>query len=399
MEWLLMLLVGVSAVSLVLTLLLQGTAHWKLRRKPLGPGPTPGISVLKPLRGLDDGLEANLRSLAEQDYPCFEILFAAEDPRDPALRVAWRIKRAYPAVPIRILVSDEPVLNPKVANLVAMTRVARHPYLLVSDSNVRARPDYLRAMAAETRDPRVGLVSSMLAGTGEATVGALLENAHLNSFIVAAVCAGNEVARHPCVIGKSMLMRRDDLERLGGWESVGDILAEDYVLGQRFHAAGMRVALSGHVLPTVNENWSVRRFLARHLRWNQMRRRVAPFAYVAEPLLYPVPWLFAVIVAVLAFPEDAIVSSRAIVLASALGIALKAVADHVLSRRLRGVGFDIVSLPWLVVKDVLTLGLWAIGAFRTTVTWRGHRMRIGAGTRPHHAPAEQGAWTRANPAG
>lgn len=103
--------------------------------------------------------------------------------------------------------------------------------------------------------------------------------------------------------------------------------------------------------------------------------------------------------AVLVFPEDAFVSSRALVLAAALGIALKAAADHVLSRRLRGVGFGIGSLPWLVVKDVLTLGLWAIGAFRTTVTWRGHRMRIGAGTRLLPAPAETGAWTRANPAG
>ncbi len=393
-HWLVAIFLGLGAVSLLLSLASHGSAHWALRRGGRKRGPTPPLSVLKPLRGLDEGLEQNLRSLAEQDYPSYEILFAAEDPDDPALHVAWRIKRAHPHVPMRVVVSDDcGAANPKVRNLIAMTKLARHDHVVVSDSNVRVGPDYLRAMAAETADPRVGIVSSILAGTGEESVGALLENAHLNSFILAAVCAGAGIARHPCVIGKSMLMRKSDLATLGGWESLRDILAEDYVIGHRFKAAGFRVALSAYAVSTMNGHWSVRRFLARHLRWNQMRRRVAPLAYLFEPLLHPVPWLIVLILIAVVAHDGSVVSCQAIVLVSLGGIVLKALSDHLLARRLRGHGFGWATLAWMPVKDVLALGLWFIGGFRRVVTWRGHRMRIGSGSRLLPQRGEPVGWT------
>lgn len=398
-NWVVPILMGTAALSLLLTLLTHALAHATLRHRPGPCGPTPPISILKPLRGLDDGLEENLRSLAAQDYPAYEILFAAEDPQDPALGVAWRIKRAFPGIPITIVISDASVvLNPKVANLIAMTRVARHEYLLVSDSNVRAPRDYLRAMAAETADPRVGLVSSVLAGTGEKTVGALLENAHLNSFILAAVCAGSDFARHPCVIGKSMLMRRSDLASLGGWKSVGDLLAEDYVLGMRFKKEGFRVALSRHPLPTINARWSVRRFLLRHLRWNQMRRRIAPTAYLFEPLLYPVPWLLSLLLATLIGHNGWLVSSSALATVAASGVVVKAASDLLLSRRVRGHGFGVAAMVWMPVKDLLALGLWVAGGVRRTVTWRGHELRIGAGSRLQRTEASAEGWVAEAPA-
>lgn len=381
-HWVIPVSMATAGLSLLLTLLLHVSAHVTLRRGRRKRGPTPPLSVLKPLRGIDEELEENLRSLAEQDYPEYEILFAAEDPDDPALDVARRIKRDYPSVPMRIIISDQArALNPKVRNLIAMTHVARYEHLLVSDSNVRARTDYLRAMAAETADPRVGIVSSILAGTGEETVGALLENAHLNSFILAAVCAGAGIARHPCVIGKSMLVRKTDLDAVGGWDSVRNLLAEDYVLGHRFKAAGFRVALSGHAVPTMNMRWTVRRFLSRHVRWNQMRRRIAPFAYLVEPVLYPVPWLLLLLVLAVFVHDGWLVSSQTLVIAAIAGVAVKAISDHMLSRRLRGRGFGMAALAWMPVKDLLTLLLWVIGGFRRKVSWRGHEMRICAGSR------------------
>src|SRR5467141_3240672 len=147
---------------------------------------SPLITVLKPVKGDEPGLYENLASLARQDYPAYEILIGADDARDPALATAREVQEDFPQVPIGIHVGARQLgLNPKVNLLSALFDRARHDAVLISDSNVRVGPEYLREMAAEMADPAVGLVTNMVVGDG-AGVGALLETLHLNSFVVAA---------------------------------------------------------------------------------------------------------------------------------------------------------------------------------------------------------------------
>lgn len=365
-----------AAGSLGATFTLQWAARTKLKLRAARRRRTyhPPISVLKPLCGVDEALYENLVSFARQRYPEFELVFGIADPSDPALAIVQRVRAEYPGVPIRTVVhgEEDPVANPKVISLLHAMRIARYEYVLVSDSNVRVEPDYLEQLGAEMADPGVGLVSNSIVAHGGRSLGAKCENLHLNTFVFGGVCIA-DLGDRPCVVGKSMLMRRSELAELGGFESMRDILAEDYVLGQRYHEAGYRVVLSCHAINTVNNDLTLGRFLARHMRWAQLRRWCALGPYCSEPLLYAAPWLTAPLLV-----QESISSSGWVYAAAML---LRIGSDGVLARRVTGSWPSFGALLLIPMKDTLLLGVWAIALCRRNVYWRGHRLRIGPGTR------------------
>lgn len=373
-----LLLIGLG--SLALTLVTQ-LAVLIVRRRLRYDNPGFPISVLKPLKGADAELYENLASFARQNYPAFELIFGCEDPLDPAVALARKLAHEFPQVVIKVVCGNKQIgLNPKVNNLARLARVAEFPHLLISDADVRVGPDYLSAVAAEMSDSRVGLVSNLVAAGTEGGLPGAVEGLHINTFIARSVCGADVLAGHACVIGKSMLFRRSDLERLGGFEIVKDVLAEDYVLGQLFREAGYRVALCPYAIHTVSSPRSARELMDRHVRWSQMRRHLAVRLYWGEPLMMPALWLSFSFVCVCLDPRGAGGWARPVEGLAFAGLSVLGIADGLLVRELSGRGFDPRWLFLGPVRDLAAVVAWIAGAFRRTVAWRGNVFSIGVGS-------------------
>ena len=344
------------------------------RRAGVPDAALPPVTVLKPLCGSDPSLEANLESFFTQDHPCYELIFGVERADDPACEVASRLIARHPSVQARLVVHGATFgENPKVRNLRAMLPYASHDLVLVSDSNVRAPCHYVRVMAETmAADPKVGLVSSLFVGVGGRGLGSALEAVQLAGFCAAGVALPTALG-DAAVVGKSMLFSRAELDRLGGLARVADVLAEDYVLGKMFEHGGWRVGLAPVVLDNVLGEMSLRAFAERHLRWSMMRFKLRPFAYLLEPLTSPL--------AVLPFAW-ATLGPWALPWA----VAMLFVRDVLASLVLRGPAELWRPLLFGWGRELVALAVWAAALFKRHVTWRGHRVRVGAGTMLYREP-------------
>jgi ceramide glucosyltransferase len=199
----------------------------------------------------------------------------------------------------------------------------------------------------------------------------------LNSFVAAATIFARVAFGRACVIGKSMLFRRRDLDRLGGFWAVRNVLAEDYVIGRSFELAGWKVALSPFLVAAVNRGWTVQRFANRHVRWAQMRRRLCLPAYLGELLLNPVPWILVAACALAASRPGLDLRLAAV---AAAGVAVKCASDALLCGRLRGAPLRAGEVLLIPVKDLAMAAIWLVGAFRRTVNWRGNKLWIDTGS-------------------
>lgn len=392
-ELLEVLFFSLAAIGLCALLLQCGALRRHLRPAP-GAGQTaahpdgradssPGISILKPLCGIDDQLEQNLATFAALPYPRYEVLLGVKSARDPAFAIARAAARRWPERMRVVLQRFDAGLNPKVNQLVGLARAARHDLLVISDSNVRVRPDYLHGIAAALADPAVGLVTHPVAGVGERRLGSVLENLHLAGSVAPGMVAAHRLAGRDLVVGKSMALRRADLSRLGGFESVRNVLAEDYVLGVRVRRAlGLRVVVARTPVENVNEARAVRAFLERYVRWSVMQRKlVGTPTFAAQAVLNPV----LLGAAGLAAGRD----PRALA-AFLLVCAAKIALDAANGRCLRPGGFALRHLLLVPLKDLAFGAAFLQGFLSDEVEWRGHRLRVLTGSVLEPVPLEDG---------
>jgi ceramide glucosyltransferase len=257
----------------------------------------PPVSVLKPLHGVESGLERNIESFFEQDYPEFELLFCARHDYDEGLQLAQRVGERYPQVDARYVTCGEPTPkfhNAKVYSLAKLDSVAKHELFITSDADVRVKRDYLRRMVQNLKDPRIGLASCVYLGTNDrgaqagfsSQLDAVGKSVEMTSgVLVADMLEGTKFA-----LGASMAVRKQSFQKAGGFNELGQFYADDFVLGNRLAAQGVGVRMATHVIRLMVQDTPFALSFRNQLRWMQSTRRSRPWGHLGSGLTFAVPF-------------------------------------------------------------------------------------------------------------
>jgi ceramide glucosyltransferase len=341
----------------------------------------PLVSLLKPVRGVDFASYENFRSFCTQNYPDYEILFCVNEMSDPAVPVVERVKREFPQRTIRILSgADQIGSNRKVNNLALLAKEALHELLVQSDGDVRVGPEYLREVVAPFADPSVGVVSCFYRGVAEKNFWAEVEAVGAASDFFAGALVANLPGRVTFALGASVATTKTWLAKIGGYEALADLLADDYEIGNRVHKAGGRVLLSREAVWTMYPAQSLRGFWEHQVRWARTVRLVRPASFFGLLITHGLPWcVLAAAVAPGAWIGAGFVAAYlALRLLMAWVVGVWGVRDEVLRTKV-----------WLVpVRDAIHFAVWLAGFASNRVKWDGVEYAIEGGKMREVSPAQ-----------
>jgi ceramide glucosyltransferase len=288
-------LVGSLSSAVFLGLALLGVIRFRSdARKQFASVPDdanlPPVSVLKPVHGLEARLKENIESFFRQDYPDYEVLFAADEADDPALEVVREVCARYPHIRSRVLVTGTPWPNPVVYSFHCLAEAAAHNILVTTDSDVGVDSHYLREIVPPLLDPQVGMVTCVYRGKNAAGFFSGLTAIGMSVEMTAGVLVANLLEGMKFGLGPTTVVRKDSLASIGGYSALKDYIAYDFAIGNLIAKTGYRVVLSGHIIDHLVNQKSFRRMWQNQLRWAQTTRCSRPKGHFGSGLIFAVPY-------------------------------------------------------------------------------------------------------------
>jgi ceramide glucosyltransferase len=367
-----------SAVFLVLTLV--GVIRFRAdARKQFSSIPDdahlPPVSVLKPVHGLEAQLKENIESFFRQDYPDYEILFAADEANDAALEVVREVCARYPHIRSRVLVTGTPWPNPVVYSFHCMAEAAAHDILVTTDSDVEVSPTYLREIVPPLLDAQVGMVTCVYRGKNAAGFFSGLTAIGMSVEMTAGVLVANLLEGMKFGLGPTTVVRKDSLASIGGYTALRDYIAYDFAIGNLMAKAGYRVVLSGHIIDHIVNQASFHRMWQNQLRWAQTTRYSRPKGHFGSGLIFAMPY--------------GILGLLAAGFLGHWGIGALLLGVAVLNRLAEAwlVGWMVVRdpqirrAPWLYpMRDLVGFVVWFASYLKLRYVWRDSRFEL-KGTR------------------
>jgi ceramide glucosyltransferase len=343
------------------------------RLPPRNDAIAPPVSILKPVRGVDPEAYENFASYCRLDYPAYEIIFAVTDPGDPIVPIIEKLRHDFPAKQIRLVTSIKRLgQNNKVSNLHRLVKEAKYELLVMSDSDVRVGPDYLRELVAPFSDRAVGAVTSFYRCAGGGTLAADLAMLGMcsDSLPSALIARRLEGGVH-FAFGWTMATTKERLAEIGGWESMADHHSDDFELGNRIARLGNRVEIMREAVSVVFPKETFQQFFAQELRWAIGLRNVRPVAYAGMIFTHGLPWaILSAIVASAAGWTGIAVSYLAAYLVLRMSVAWTAGVWGLRDQ-------TIIGKLWLLpLRDAITAVVWISGLMSDRIKWRGSEFRV-----------------------
>jgi len=361
----------IAAIAYYLIALASGLLWFadRRRQRALGLNYVPPATIFKPVRGADAEAYENFASFCRQDYPEYQIIFGVRHESDPGVPIIRRLIADFPERDIELVISsNEFGCNAKVSNLQNMYARAKRDVLLIADSDIRVEPDYLRRVVAPLRRPEVGMVTCLYRGTNAKTFAGLLENIGISSTFGPDVCSARALEGVKFAFGSTIAMRRELLERMGGFHTLADYLADDFLLGNYAANEGQEVVLSDCVVEHVSASDTFASMLRRQLRWARTIRVSRPRGYRWMILTYGTATSLAATLAC-GFSSLALWLLAATMVARFLPvfvIGVYGLKDRALARYF-----------WLApVRDLIAVGVWAASLVGDKIEWRGAKFRV-----------------------
>jgi ceramide glucosyltransferase len=329
----------------------------------------PPVSVLKPIKGLDREAYLNLATFCRQEYPTFELLLAVDDDNDPAIGIVNALIRDFPAVSIRLLVGATPLgTNNKTNKLCRLVQEARYDVLVISDSDVRVDENYLETVVRPLADSAVGAVTTLYRGVSDGQFWSDVEAVGLASDFAAAVLASRHVEEMAFTLGATMVTTRQHLATVGGFEAFVNHCADDFELGSRIVAQGLKVELSPYVVTCECVAPTFRDYFRHQLRWAISTRHSRPFGHVASVLSHGLPWSLA---AAAVAPSGPVAAGYLIAFIALRGVVAWSVGVRLLHDPI------VRSRWWLIgVRDTVAFVVWITSLAVNRVWWRGQCFSI-----------------------
>ncbi len=333
----------------------------------------PPVTILKPLKGIDPDIYEAFRSHCLQDYPEYEIIFGVSESNDPAVASVEQLKQQFPQIPISLVVCPTIVgPNVKVSNLDQMVISARYEHLIVNDSDIRVERDYLQKVLAPFSDERVGMVTCLYRGAPASTVGSHLEALGISTDFSAGVLVAQQIEGGLHFgLGSTLAFRRADLDRMGGFKTIVDFLADDYELGRRIADLGKRVVLSATVVETHLPAYDFGGFVSHQMRWARGVRDARLGGYIGLIFTFGLMWSLLAVTAANGAPWSWGVLAVVMLLrfGVAFGVGKSALLDQ-----------NLASQLWLSpIRDLIAVGVWVVSFFGHTVMWRGEKFILKKG--------------------